>query len=182
MKYPDANINMKRVGPDVTKVDWAFIIGYVLSLIALLFTFDAVSSERERGTLRLMLANSVPRHTILIGKFLGGTDKCQYSFYTRRAGEPLANFHFKCCSPQHRSLGTLGYHFLYCDFVPMSVSGIGSVNIHTRATERSQFSDTPVGLGHLCCFYAQYPRFNRERILTIPIIRAILETPQPNSR
>ena len=71
LRYPNANINMKRVGPDVTKVDWAFIIGYVLSLIALLFTFDAVSGERERGTLRLMLANSVPRHTVLIGKFLG---------------------------------------------------------------------------------------------------------------
>ena len=71
LKYPDANINMKRVGPDVTKLDWAFIIGYVLSLIALLFTFDVISGERERGTLRLMFANSVPRHTVLIGKFLG---------------------------------------------------------------------------------------------------------------
>lgn len=71
LKYPDANINMKRVGPDVTKLDWAFVIGYVLSLIALLFTFDAISGERERGTLRLMFANSVPRHTVLIGKFLG---------------------------------------------------------------------------------------------------------------
>ena len=71
LKYPDANINMKRVGPDVTKLDWAFVIGYVLSLIALLFTFDATSGERERGTLRLMFANSVPRHTVLIGKFLG---------------------------------------------------------------------------------------------------------------
>lgn len=71
LKYPDANINMKRVGPDVTKLDWAFAIGYVLSLIALLFTFDAISGERERGTLRLMFANSVPRHTVLIGKFLG---------------------------------------------------------------------------------------------------------------
>ena len=71
LSYPDASINRKRVGPDVTKVDWAFIIAYVLSLIALLFTFDSISGERERGTLRLMLANSVPRHTILIGKFLG---------------------------------------------------------------------------------------------------------------
>ena len=71
LKYPDVNINLKRVGPDVTKVDWAFIIAYVLSLIALLFTFDGISGERERGTLRLMLANSVPRHTVLIGKFLG---------------------------------------------------------------------------------------------------------------
>ena len=71
LSYPDANINLKRVGPDVTKVDWAFIIAYVLSLIALLFTFDSISGEREHGTLRLMLANSVPRHTVLIGKFLG---------------------------------------------------------------------------------------------------------------
>ena len=63
LKYPDANINMKDVGPNISQVDWAFIIGYVLSLIALLFTFDAISGERERGTLRLMLANSIPRHT-----------------------------------------------------------------------------------------------------------------------
>ena len=71
LKYPDANINMKNVGPDVSHIDWTFIIGYILSLIALLFTFDAISGEREHGTLRLMLANAIPRHTVLIGKFLG---------------------------------------------------------------------------------------------------------------
>ena len=71
LSYPDANINMMNVGPDVSQVDWAFIIGYVLSLIALIFTFDAISGEREHGTLRLILANSIPRHTVLIGKFLG---------------------------------------------------------------------------------------------------------------
>ena len=71
LAYPDTNINMMNVGPDVSQVDWTFIVGYVLSLIALIFTFDAISGERERGTLRLMLANSIPRHTVLIGKFLG---------------------------------------------------------------------------------------------------------------
>ena len=71
LSYPEANLQNKNVGPSVSQVDWAFIIGYVLSLIAILFTFDAFSGERERGTLRLMLANSVPRHTVLIGKFLG---------------------------------------------------------------------------------------------------------------
>ena len=71
LRYPDTNINMMNVGPDISEVDWAFIIGYVLSLIALIFTFDAISGEREHGTLRLMLANSIPRHTVLIGKFLG---------------------------------------------------------------------------------------------------------------
>ena len=69
--YPPVTPNLRNISPDVTKVDWGFIIGYVLSLVALLFTFDAISGERERGTLRLMLANSVPRHTALIGKLLG---------------------------------------------------------------------------------------------------------------
>ena len=71
LSYPSVTPNVGNVRPIVTKVDWGFIIGYVLSLIALLFTFDAISGERERGTLRLTLANSIPRHTVLIGKFLG---------------------------------------------------------------------------------------------------------------
>ena len=69
--YPSATPDLHNVRPNVTKVDWGFIIGYVLSLIALLFTFDSISHEREQGTLRLMFANSIPRHTVLIGKFLG---------------------------------------------------------------------------------------------------------------
>ena len=71
LTYPSATPNRSNVRPDVTKVDWGFIIGYVLSLVALLFTFDSISGERERGTLRLTLANAIPRHTVLIGKFLG---------------------------------------------------------------------------------------------------------------
>ena len=71
LEYPSVTPNLRNISPDVTKIDWGFIIGYVLSLVALLFTFDALSGERERGTLRLMLANAVPRHTVLMGKFLG---------------------------------------------------------------------------------------------------------------
>jgi ABC-type transport system involved in multi-copper enzyme maturation permease subunit len=71
LDYIPATLNSKNIRPDTIKIDWGFVIGYVLSLIAILFTFDSISGERERGTLRLMLANSVPRHTVLIGKFLG---------------------------------------------------------------------------------------------------------------
>ena len=71
LAYPSFRANLINVRPNVTKVDWGFVIGYVLSLIALLFTFDSISGERERGTLRLTLANAIPRHTVLIGKFLG---------------------------------------------------------------------------------------------------------------
>ncbi len=71
LTYPQENPNLLNIRPDFTQIDWAFIVGYVLSFIAILFTFDAIAGERERGTLRLMLANAIPRHTVLMGKFFG---------------------------------------------------------------------------------------------------------------
>ncbi len=53
-------------------IDLAAIVQVVLGLLALLFAFDAVSGERERGTLALSLANPVPRHALLLGNYLGG--------------------------------------------------------------------------------------------------------------
>ena len=41
------------------------------SITALLFTYDAISGERETGTLSLLLANSVSRATVLLAKFTG---------------------------------------------------------------------------------------------------------------
>ncbi len=43
----------------------------VLSLFAILFAFDAVSGEKERGTLRLAFSNAVPRDTYILGKLTG---------------------------------------------------------------------------------------------------------------
>ena len=53
------------------KLDFLFSVSVVMSLLAILFTFDAMTREKEEGTLRLTLSNSVPRHQILIGKFIG---------------------------------------------------------------------------------------------------------------
>ena len=69
--YPQETPNLRNIRPDFTTLDWAFIVGYVMSFVAILFTFDAISGELERGTLRLTLANPIPRHIVLIGKFLG---------------------------------------------------------------------------------------------------------------
>jgi len=52
-------------------IDLAFIVQIVLSLFAILFTFDAVSGEREDGTLRLVFSNSVPRAQFLAAKCAG---------------------------------------------------------------------------------------------------------------
>jgi len=52
--------------PDVT-----YIVNIVVSLLAILFVFDAVSGEREEETLKLILSNPVPRDMILMGKCVG---------------------------------------------------------------------------------------------------------------
>ena len=56
--------------PTFLKIDWILIVSIVLSFLALVFTFDAISGEVERGTLRLTLSNAVARGTVLAGKFL----------------------------------------------------------------------------------------------------------------
>ena len=53
-------------------LDFLFLVGTVFSLLALLFTFDAVAGEREAGTLRVTLANSLPRDLFLWSKLIGG--------------------------------------------------------------------------------------------------------------
>ena len=52
--------------------DLLYIINIVGSLLALLFAFDAVCGEQEEGTLMLMMANAVPRHIVLLAKWIGG--------------------------------------------------------------------------------------------------------------
>jgi ABC-type transport system involved in multi-copper enzyme maturation permease subunit len=55
-----------------SRTDYVFIIGIVMSLLALLFSYDAVAGEHERGTLRLVLSNAVPRDIVLLSKWVGG--------------------------------------------------------------------------------------------------------------
>ena len=52
-------------------IDIVFIFEVVLSLMALMFAYDALAGERERGTLRLVLTHPVSRGNILIAKYIG---------------------------------------------------------------------------------------------------------------
>ena len=52
--------------------DYSYVVNIIVSLLALLFVFDAICGEKERGTLKLVLANSVPRDLIVLGKWIGG--------------------------------------------------------------------------------------------------------------
>ncbi len=82
MGIPRLNMEAaSNLRPTATVIDWVFIITYLLSFIPLLFTFDAISGEREQGTLRLCLANSISRAALLVGKFLGSLITVLISFY-----------------------------------------------------------------------------------------------------
>jgi ABC-type transport system involved in multi-copper enzyme maturation permease subunit len=53
-------------------LDFVGIVTIIMSLVALLFSFNAISEEREAGVLRQMLSTGVARRTIIWGKFIGG--------------------------------------------------------------------------------------------------------------
>jgi len=53
-----------------SNIDWVFIISLILSFAALLLTFDSLTAEKERGTLSLVMSNSIPRDTVILGKYI----------------------------------------------------------------------------------------------------------------
>jgi len=56
--------------PSFRDIDWCFIVTFVLSFVALILTYDSICGEREAGTLRLILAGSVPRYKVLLSKYV----------------------------------------------------------------------------------------------------------------
>ena len=52
--------------------DLAFVLGTVVSLLAIIMSYDSLCGERESGTLRLLLSYGVGRDQILLSKWAGG--------------------------------------------------------------------------------------------------------------
>lgn len=52
--------------------DISLILKIVISVLALLVAYDAISGEREHGTLRLMLSGTAARYQVLLGKLVAG--------------------------------------------------------------------------------------------------------------
>ena len=53
-----------------TSIDLVSIFEVIFSLIALIFAYNAIAEERERGTLRLVLTHPIRRGHILIAKYV----------------------------------------------------------------------------------------------------------------
>ena len=66
-------------------LDLEFLFKVILSLFAILLGYDAISGEKEQGTLRLSFSNAVPRYRYLLGKMVGGTSVMGISLLTALA-------------------------------------------------------------------------------------------------
>lgn len=53
--------------------DIAFIVKVMISLLALFFTVDLLTREKEAGTLRILLANPLRRRELMLGKAIGAS-------------------------------------------------------------------------------------------------------------
>ena len=53
-------------------LDLTFIVKSILSLLAIVFSYNLLCGEKEAGTLRLIASLPVPRDTLILGKLMGG--------------------------------------------------------------------------------------------------------------
>jgi ABC-type transport system involved in multi-copper enzyme maturation permease subunit len=53
------------------EIDFAFIVSFVLSILAIVFTFSSISGDKESGIMRLVLSNRVSRKQLLMSKLIG---------------------------------------------------------------------------------------------------------------
>jgi ABC-type transport system involved in multi-copper enzyme maturation permease subunit len=51
------------------EADLSFLVKFLLSFFSILLTFNALTGEKEKGTLRLIFSNSVKRATFLLSKY-----------------------------------------------------------------------------------------------------------------
>ena len=72
VKQGSTSVGEAPLSSALGNLDFLFVVSTVFSLLALLFTFDAVAGEREAGTLRITLANALPRDLFLWSKLIGG--------------------------------------------------------------------------------------------------------------
>jgi len=68
----DSRFGLNPIFAVFGELDLAFIVKIILALFALLFSYNAISGERELGTLKQVLSNSVGRASFILGKSVGG--------------------------------------------------------------------------------------------------------------
>jgi ABC-type transport system involved in multi-copper enzyme maturation permease subunit len=72
---PDVGAAISAANPLLSvfpALDVTLVFRMVASILAILLAYDALSGEREEGTLKLILSGAVARHQVLLGKLTAG--------------------------------------------------------------------------------------------------------------
>jgi len=69
-KAPEVSAEANFLLPHFADIDWVFLVSTVVSLLAFLLGYDMISGEREAGSLRAILSNSVSRGSLLLSKYI----------------------------------------------------------------------------------------------------------------
>lgn len=67
-----APLDVKQPAGLFGAIDYLFVVQFIFSLFAVLLSFDAVTREKESGTLRSVLSNPLSRAALATGKLIGG--------------------------------------------------------------------------------------------------------------
>ena len=62
--------------PRSKDLDWTFVVGIILSFLALILLYDSISGEKEGRTLALALSTPLSRLELFWGKYLAGMAVC----------------------------------------------------------------------------------------------------------
>ncbi len=64
------------------KIDFIYVVCFILSLLVLALTCNSINGEKENGTLKLITANPVPRWSVIVAKITGPFTLISISFIT----------------------------------------------------------------------------------------------------
>lgn len=69
--YSSEDLSLRDISANKAMLDWTFVFTYVVSISCLMLTFDSISGEAERGTLRLLIATGCSRRAYFWGTLVG---------------------------------------------------------------------------------------------------------------
>ena len=105
--------------------DFLFLVQVVFSLLAILLAFDMIAGEKERGTLKAVLANSVPRDKLIFAKFLGGFSVLWLTFLIGFLLLLLVLTLFNSQFTAVDMLGRIGFVFMFATLFLAGFYGLG---------------------------------------------------------
>ena len=106
-------------------MDILLVTGIIMSITTLALSYDRISGEKDQGTLKMLVMGSVPRSTIIIGKWLGGMLSISLIVLIGFVGSSLIAYTFSKTNWTFTEWSALGAFLLLSIFYCASFYSIG---------------------------------------------------------